>query len=417
MFSFSKISHKHSGRLVEKWVFDSRSDLLSGASIEDVDRDGLKEIIFGTQEGKIFCIDERKQEKWQYAISNQVSEKDSFFYDQEKIDSINKQPTLVDLTDDGFPNVLFASGLGVIHCLDYKGKLLWRYDAKTSVKTLLVVEDVDNDGFKEIVFGTDKGLMILSNQGSLKLLINSSSPVEGTPLVHFSKIQTQLLFGTNEGKLFSCDVDGNILWEYKTLGKITAQPVCEDLGKGNVILVGDHVGIMHCLSEKGELIWRFKTEGSIYSKVAIGDLNDDNKKEIVFGSCDNKVYTLSHKGNLLWSYETDFWVITTPLIFDIDGDGRPEVIIGSYDEHLYILDGEGEYNLDFVPGLSGLVHQSGHYTNILTKDPGNHIGKRLWKLKLQGLVVGCEAVLDGDKHSLIINTKQGLIDDIVHEKT
>jgi len=417
MFSLSKISHKHTGKLLEKWVFDSHSNLVSGAAIEDIDRDGLKEIIFGTTDGKIICVDERKTQKWVYEVSNEISEEDSFFYDKEQIDSIPAIPTLADIDGDEFSEIIFSSGLGIIHCLDYKGKLLWKKDTKSKIKASIVVDDIDNDGFKEILVVTSlKKLLILSNHGELKTTIEVDSPIEGMPVVFKSKKQTQIIFGTNSGSIYSHDTEGKLLWVFKATGKITAQPFCINLGKYEGIIVGDHVGYLYCLNVEGELVWRFKTEGSIYSQVSVDDINDDGKLEIVFGSCDNKVYCLTNNGNLLWSYETDFWVVAKPIIVDIDGDGRKEVVVGSYDQHLYVLDGEGEYNLDFVPGLSGLVHQAGSYTNVLTKDPGTHIGKRLWKLKLQGLIVGCDLFMEGEERSLIINTKKGLVDDIVHVK-
>ena len=77
----------------------------------------------------------------------------------------------------------------------------------------------------------------------------------------------------------------------------------------------------------------------------------------------------------------------------------------------YVLDGEGSYSMDYMPGLSGVAHQAGHYSNIVTQEPGDQVGKRLWQLKTQGMVVGCEALDDGH---LVVNVKSGFVDEIEH---
>jgi hypothetical protein len=179
------------------------------------------------------------------------------------------------------------------------------------------------------------------------------------------------------------------------------------------LVVGDLAGVLYCLDMQGNEQWHFITEGSIYGKAVMADLNGDDNLEIVFGSCDNKVYCLTHRGERMWSYETDFWVVTSPIVTDIDDDGSLEVVVGSYDHNLYVLDGEGAYNLDYMPGLSGVAHQAGHYTDIITQEPGEQVGKRLWQIKTQGMIVGCEEL---EKDNIIVNVKSGYVDNITHSK-
>ena len=85
--------------------------------------------------------------------------------------------------------------------------------------------------------------------------------------------------------------------------------------------------------------------------------------------------------------------------------------MGSYDHNLYILDGEGAYDLEYVPGLGGIAHQEGHYTNMITKEPGEQVGKRLWQFRTQGMIVGCELL---DAENIVVNVKSGFLDDVGH---
>jgi outer membrane protein assembly factor BamB len=410
MFAFSKTAHSHRGRIIHKWTFDAKSPLLSSASAVDIDGDGKKEIIFGTKDGKVFCIGEDSVKKWEFDIQEKVDEVESFFYDAERIEAVHATPTIKDTNNDGAPEIIFGTELGIVYCLSGKGKLLWQYRCKGAVRGRIVAEDIDNDGRVEILFGTTAGKFItLNNVGKERYVFDVDGSVESEPGIYKAGA-VQIVFGTEAGTLYSYGATGSPLWKFKAKGAIKAKPAFGKL-LGESLVVGDMAGLLYCLDLKGNELWRFATEGAIYAKAILADLNDDENLEVVFGSCDNRVYCLTHRGERIWSYETDFWVVTNPLVTDIDGDGSLEVVVGSYDHNLYVLDGEGAYSLDYMPGLSGVAHQAGHYTEVLTREPGEHVGKRLWQIKTQGIIVGCEEL---EKDNIIVNVKTGYVDDITH---
>ena len=412
MFSFGKSASKHKGRIVQRWVFEAKSPLLSSAAAVDLDGDGKKEIIFGTKDGKIFCITEENKEKWTYAISEKVDETESFFYDSERIDAVPATPTIKDVDDDGKPEVVFGTELGIVYCLSGAGKLVWEYRGKGAVRGRILVDDVDGDGSQEVLFGTTTGkFIILDHTGKQRFVFETQAAVEGEPAV-IREGRTQVVFGNEKGIVFSYSPLGNLLWTFKADGSVKAKPVTGRLQGQDSILIGDTAGVLHCLDLNGVERWRFKSEGAIYGRATIADVNHDESPEVIFGSCDNKVYCLNARGERIWSYETDFWIVTSPIVTDIDGDGDLEVVVGSYDHNLYVLDGEGAYNLDYMPGLSGVAHQAGHYTSVATREAGEHVGKRLWQIKTQGMIVGCEEL---EKDNIIVNVKTGFVDDIKHE--
>lgn len=413
MFNFTKSFHHHKGRILEKWSFDAKSPLLSSAAAVDIDGDGQKEIIFGTKNGQIFCIDEESKKKWEFDLKEKLDETESYFYDSDRIESIPASPTIKDVDGDGKPEILFGTELGIVYCLSNKGTLRWKYRAKGAVRSRILVEDIDGDGAAEVLFGTMDGFfLILDGNGKERAVIEVGSAVTSEPAVSKEGL-TQILFGTAKGILYSFSPLGKKLWEFKANGALYAKPVFGKLVTDHDVVVGDASGRLFCLDTQGNEQWRFKSEGAIYGKAVLADLNDDGDLEIVFGSCDNKVYCLDHRGEKLWSYETDFWIVTSPIVTDIDGDGSLEVVVGSYDHNLYVLDGEGAYNLEYMPGLSGVAHQAGHYTSVMTSEPGDRTGKRLWQIKTEGMIVGCEEL---EKDNIIINVKSGYVDDIAHTK-
>jgi outer membrane protein assembly factor BamB len=413
-FAFKNIMNQRVGRLEEKWNYDSGALLLSSPIIDDIDGDGKKEIIFGTKNGKIFSIDIDGNLKWSFSVQETHSEVELMFLDAESSDSIHSSPNIEDINNDGKKEIVFGTEAGKLYVLDNKGTLLWSFQTEGPIRGTPVVQRFANNEVGIIFGSTDKNLYFLNSKGKQYWTYTADSEIESCPALIIAK-QPMILFGTNKGSLIALNLKGQLLWKFETKGKILAQPVFEKLTENSspVILLGSTDGRLYCLNESGELLWNYETDGAICSKVNVEDVNADKKKEIIFGSCDNCIYSLDYTGKKLWSYETDFWIVATPLISDIDNDGKLEIIAGSYDHNIYVLDSEGSYMLDYVPGVSGIVAQTGQYGDAITKEPGKTQGKKIWQYQTEGIIVGCAFVKDDN--AIIVNTDSGKINNIVHK--
>jgi outer membrane protein assembly factor BamB len=415
-FGLSKVFSNHSGRIIEQWIFDAKSPLVSGATIGDLFKDGKQQVVFGTKDGKVICVNEAGKELWRYATTEQLSVTESFFVDQERVHSIDASPLIADVDMDGKIEVIVATELGMVYCLDANGKLKWKYDCKGAIKASVTVSDINMDGKPELIIPSGNKLSVISGAGVKLFEYISDAPIESVPAVLKSK-KILIIFGNNRGLLTAITPAQEVVWKLDLLHKITAAPAFLSDAEEERMVIGTLNGDLFCISEHGEIVWTFKTRGSIYSAASIADINDDQRPEIIFGSCDNNIYALLPNGQRLWSYETDFWITSTPLITDIDGDGKPEVVAGSYDHSIYILDSQGTYVLDYVPGLAGIVHQAGHYANILTSDPGEQTGKKLYQYKTDGIVVGCSLLeRHNAKPALVVNVKSGHVDSLNHQE-
>ncbi len=111
--------------------------------------------------------------------------------------------------------------------------------------------------------------------------------------------------------------------------------------------------------------------------IAVGDINNDGKLEIIVGLSSDQAPTLkqlaaiSHDGRLLWKTTTgpdqfEYWY-GGPSIADLDGDGNPEIVIGSY-----VFDNQG--NLKWkgadAPGQTGLAGHGINWATINGADYG-----------------------------------------------
>jgi hypothetical protein len=68
--------------------------------------------------------------------------------------------------------------------------------------------------------------------------------------------------------------------------------------------------------------------------------------------------------------------------------------------------------MEYVPGISGIVAQSGSYSDIPTGSPGNVVGKKIWEYKAPGIVIGCCV----HNEMVAVQTKEGKLLLLRHEK-
>jgi outer membrane protein assembly factor BamB len=409
-FGLQKVFSHHGGRMIEQWVFDAKSPLVCAAAVADLTGNGTRHAVFGTKDGVVICVDERGKEQWRYGAKTELGGIAGYFVDQERVYSIDAPPIIADIDRDGKQEIIVGTELGTLTCLSHDGKLRWQIETDGSIRASACVADINMDGLQEILIGSGKRLLVLRADGTTLFEYATDSPVESTPAVMPGN-KPLIIFGNNAGSLFCITPAQDLVWKAELKDKITAAPAVFSVPEERRVAIGTHGGILHCISEHGEPVWEYKTDGSIYNAAAIGDINDDKQAEIVIGSCDNNVHAVTHDGRRFWTYETDFWVMGTPIIADIDGDGKPEVIVGSFDHNVYILDGKGTYVLDYVPGLSGIVTQAGHYSNILTSDVGEQTGKKLWQFRTPGMIVGCTLL---SPTALVVNIKSGQASGIGH---
>jgi len=408
IYAFKKILNNKTGKIGEKWKYDAGSSLNSGPVVSDVDGDGKLEIITGTTDGKIIALDMSGNVKWLYNIQEQVDDLELMFLDTDNVNSVGNTPYAGDIMGDGSSNIVFGTELGYIYLLNFEGKLIWKFKTEGAIRGKVIVSDVD--GEKRIIFGsTDGHLYCISKDAKLIWKFNAASSIEGTSNVY----KNSIIFGCKSGLIYSLKLDnGEVNWKFETGSNVVAQPIINNLGsQKDYILIGSTDTKLYCLDLQGNIVWTYKTEGAIYSEVTLSDINNDGKPEILFGSCDNFVYCLNNEGKKLWSFETNFWVVSAPLVVDIDNDSKKEIIVGSYDHNIYVLDNEGSYLLDYTPGISGTVNQAGNYSDVMTQEPGNLFGKKIWQFNVEGMVVGC-TILGPD---IVLNTKKGHITTLSHQ--
>ncbi len=412
-----KFLGKKTGRIKLKWEFDAKSGIFIDPCICDINKDGKQEIIFGTKDGTLYVLNNEGKPLWHYKAGIKLDKVQELFRKRGTVNSIYGKPVVEDIDNDGKMEIVFGTESGNVYCMTHDGKLKWTFKTGGAIRNSVIAEHILGDKKKEIMFGSmDKHLYILDHNGKVVLKFHAQDAIESAPVVYRENKNIHVIFGCNDGYVYSIDEKGNQKWKYKTGNKIVTQPVVSAIHKDKklYILVTSTDHHLYVLNEEGVVVSKFKTKAQIISKPTVHDIDDDGECEIFVGSCDDNVYALSGITQKIWRFETDFWVGAEIKLADIDNDNRKEVIVGSYDKSLYILDAKPSFILEFMPGMFGLVKQNNDY-GAMTKPAGKLRGKKIWKYNTETTITGIGLMdVSKDEKDIIVCGKKGLVKCFVH---
>lgn len=234
--------------------------------LADLDRDGDLEIIASTEENGVYALHQNGTIMWSRCIGGG-----------------NAEPTVADITGDGYPEVVFASDGGVITAMSGKtGVPLWSFDARVrynlgsgSMPVGPAIGQLDGVGGPEIVVGArdSHDANNFANNSALLLALKSNGQVlwakqdpDGNPLTY-----THAIIADAEA-----DGQAEVYWgDWNTMGhKPPWDPALawQLTGPANYYRYG----------ADGTLVWK-KTLGSWWSNkdLAIGDVDGDGVQEVL----------------------------------------------------------------------------------------------------------------------------------------
>jgi outer membrane protein assembly factor BamB len=302
------------------WWFDLNAPSFGSAAVDDLDGDGLPEIVFGTyfNDETIHCLN-----------GDDGSELWSHFTDG----CNDASPVIADVDLDGELEVVVpASSPCSVYCFDgATGDVEWK--AFTGYGNCIdsppAVADLDNDGLPEVVHGTFNGWVFCWN-------------------------------GEDGSQAWACSTS--------TAAAIQSCPDVLDLdGDGDLdVVVAQWSGndeIYGIDGESGEIMWTCSLpQDYMYHGGSFADVDEDGKPEIVIGCYDHFIYVLNAEdGSLVWSYMTPNYVAAPTSLADLDGDGHLEIVYCSYNQ-LGVLDHDG--GLVWSAGLSGSSFRGAALCNI-----------------------------------------------------
>ena len=232
--------------------------------------------------------------------------------------------------------------------------------------------------------------------------------VEATPMIRDSV----LYIGTIEGQMVALSLTKqDVLWNFETLGQISASPNHMDYAGRDAIVFGSYDNYLYCIDQQnGELISQYESGYYLNGAVALAD------KHVIFGGCDQWVRVINCVTGLQTdSLLLDAYIPCSPAIMGND------VYLGDYSGNIYELninngkitnhrklmeatDEDGDnVSVPAIDDKNLYVFTGGRYLTAVDRKSGDV----KWKQMLKGKVGDSSPVVCRDK--VIACTKTGIV--------
>lgn len=315
--------------------------------IEDMNNDGIKDILYGTIWGS------RKVYLMSGATGEVIWEYDTHEYGGGGW--VYEVSPFVDITGDGTIEVLAAagddgSGTGPrrIYCFNgTNGSKEWESQLSNySGFGVRMIEDINGDSIPEVAASSGNGTASSYNvylfdgaSGNQIWMNNTGEGAVWTVLPGCDANNddtTDIIAGFNGGIISLDLVTGDSLWAFPLgAGNVLEITKIQDInnnGSPEIIPQGPGVNSLRaidCLN--GSSIWSSTLADDIYCVISISDLNNDGINELAAGTgySNNYVYLIDGiSGDILHSIQMGSPVESIYKLSDITDDGFDEIIVG-----------------------------------------------------------------------------------------
>ncbi|MEA3255579.1 MAG: hypothetical protein U9Q22_07065, partial [Candidatus Altiarchaeota archaeon] len=250
--------------------------------------------------------------------------------------------------------------------------LKWEYSTDSAV-VFVHVDDLDNDGSKEVITISSKGtsmggagwIYVLNEEGSLKWKYPLPGSISAILIDDLNKDGKKDIIVGVFSYVHVLDSNGNLTWSSKTRFKYRIISLfAEDLDNdgSKELIAGTHGpryragGKLFVINEKGYHEGKMQVDVISWANTLyVTDLDKNGLKEIIVGTDTYGVHeypsyiqVFNATSDEIWKYKTKKG-IQSLSVYDLDGDGWDEILVGCQ-EYFYVLDKHGECKGNFTTG-------------------------------------------------------------------
>ncbi|MEK7745689.1 MAG: FG-GAP-like repeat-containing protein, partial [Elusimicrobiota bacterium] len=203
-------------------------------------------------------------------------------------------PAIADLDNDGQKDVVASSTKGVVYALNgSNGALKWKFTASSSVYSSAGVGDIDGDGLPDVVFGSDNGMVyaLAGGSGAVKwsFSVGGSTTMWSSPALADldGDLSAEVVLGAGNGRVYALSgSSGAVKWSYAAGAPVLSSPALarRNTGEPLSVYVGDEAGRLHVINGAtgARIDTMFFSSGSLRTSPAVADIDGDGKLELAY---------------------------------------------------------------------------------------------------------------------------------------
>ena len=324
------------------WTSEPTGGGGSGATIADIDGDGRLEVVFGSADGYVYCLDDHGTTKWKTRVSLSATPQ-----------SIQFTPQVADIDHSGRDSIIAVTNDPSVVRLNSTGSVVWRYNATALLFSGGTLLDVNGDGVLDVLTGGNMR-EVIALDGRSGALLPTSYAVGGAgywpTIADLDGSGTpEILFTGYDKKVHAYAINGTELWASAPSGVSVFENAVAfgDLYGDGVdgVVTGDfsnNADAFALYASNHSVMWSSLVGNGFVSGLALGDLNGDGRLETVMGDVTGATYAFQPSGALLWPapYVPNFSPPGSPALVDLTQSSSPNVVYTQAGS-LVVLDDQG----------------------------------------------------------------------------